>query len=165
MNHTFPRTRQRGAVLIVSLMLLLLLTMSSVAGIKASTSQERMAANARVKNDSFQAAEAGLRIAEQALAVAPHSVAATCAAEQCDLPDSALDIDHPGSPGNGWVSVSPSEATNRMDVWYRVVALGSALAPANTRSQAPGELYRILVVSSHGNTRTVLEAIYVLTII
>ncbi|SDS89705.1 type IV pilus assembly protein PilX [Halopseudomonas xinjiangensis] len=165
MDNTFSRTRQQGTVLIVSLMLLVLLTMSSVAGIKASTSQERMAANARIKNDSFQAAEAGLRIAEQALASAPHSIAAPCAAEQCDLSDNALDIDHRGSPGSGWVSVPRSEATNQMDVWYRVVALGSALAPANTRSQAPGELYRILVVSFRGQTRTVLEATYAHTII
>lgn len=157
--------RQGGAALIVSLVLLILLTMASVAGIKASISQERMAANGKFRNDSFQAAEAGLRMAEQALADAPQTVGEPCVAAQCNLPASVLDIDHLASPGSGWVSVPASSHTNQMAVWYRITALGTALAPANTGSQAPGELYRVVVVSFHGTTRTVLESIYVLTIV
>jgi len=160
-----PLHKQGGAALIVSLVLLVLLTMASVAGIKASISQERMAANGKFRNDSFQAAEAGLRIAEQVLAEAPQAVGAPCVAAQCNFPATALNIDHLASPGSGWVSVPASAQTNQMAVWYRITALGTALAPVNTGSQAPGELYRVVVVSFHGTTRTVLESIYVLTIV
>lgn len=165
MHRNAPPERQHGAALIISLMLLVLLTLSSVAGIKASSSQERMAGNAKFRNDSFQAAEAGLRIAEQALIAAPQSVGPPCLAEQCNLEASALDIDHLASPGSGWVAVTPSRDTNHMNVWYRITALGETLAPANIGSQAPGQLYRIVAVSFRGTSRTVLEAVHVLTII
>lgn len=160
-----PLRRQGGAALIVSLVLLVLLTMASVAGIKASISQERMAANGKFRNDSFQAAEAGLRMAEEALAQAPQSAGEPCVAAQCNLPETVLDIEHLASPGSGWVSVPASAQTNHMEVWYRITALGTALAPVNTGNQAPGELYRVVVVSFRGTTRTVLESIYVLTIV
>ncbi|UAW97906.1 hypothetical protein KEM63_14050 [Halopseudomonas nanhaiensis] len=165
MKRHAPPAHQHGAALIISLMLLLLLTLSSVAGIKASSSQERMAGNAKFRNDSFQAAEAGLRIAEQALIGAPQNVGPPCRAEQCAIEAGALDIDHLASPGSGWIAVAPGRDTNQMNVWYRITALGQALAPANTRSQAPGQLYRIVAVSFRGTNRTVLEAVHVLTII
>lgn len=165
MQKDFSPKRQTGAALIISLMLLVLLTLGSVAGIKSSLSQERMAGNAKTGNDSFQAAEAGLRIAEKVLVDAPNSVATPCVAEQCNLEDNVLDIDHLGSPGSGWIAIAPNRDTNGMSVWYRIMSLGQTLAPANTSTQAPGELYRIVAVSFRGTNRTVLEAVHVLTII
>ena len=165
MRTTRSLQPQQGAALIISLMLLVLLSLSSVAGIKASLSQERMAGNRKAGNDSFQAAETGLRLAETALIAAPHLVAASCAAEPCDLEDEALDIDHLASPGSGWIAVTSGRDTNGMSVWYRITSLGRTLAPVNSRSQAPGELYRIVAVSFRGTNRTVLEAIHVLTVI
>jgi type IV pilus assembly protein PilX len=49
--------RERGAVLIVSLVVLLVLTLIGVAGMKTSVMQERMAVNAQNSNRTFQAAE------------------------------------------------------------------------------------------------------------
>lgn len=64
--HTAVRfRRERGAILVVSLLLLLVLTILAVATMRASTFQERMAGNARDVNLSFQASEAGSRNAEQ----------------------------------------------------------------------------------------------------
>ncbi|MFQ3200589.1 MAG: type IV pilus assembly protein PilX [Zhongshania sp.] len=59
--------RQRGAVLIVSLVFMLILTITSAASMQSSTLQERMAGNTKDTKLAFQAAEAGLRVAESAL--------------------------------------------------------------------------------------------------
>ena len=58
---------QRGAVLIVSLVFMLILTIIAAASMQSSTLQERMAGNTKDTNLAFQAAEAGLRGAETAL--------------------------------------------------------------------------------------------------
>lgn len=50
--------RQRGAVLITSLLLLLVMTMFALSSMNSSTMQEKMAANAQYENSTFQAAEA-----------------------------------------------------------------------------------------------------------
>lgn len=55
---------QRGAVLIVALIMLLLLTMIGMASMRGTSLQENMAGNLRESNLSFQAAEAALREGE-----------------------------------------------------------------------------------------------------
>lgn len=55
-----PNT-QRGATLIVALIMLLLIAIIGVASMQSTTMQERMAGNMRDQNIAFQAAEAGLR--------------------------------------------------------------------------------------------------------
>ena len=59
--------KQRGAVLAVGLIFLVLLTMLGIASMQATTMSERMAGNARDRNLAFQAAEAGLRDGAQFL--------------------------------------------------------------------------------------------------
>jgi type IV pilus assembly protein PilX len=56
--------RQHGAILIVSMLLLLVLTVLALATLRATTSQERMAGNARDVALSFQSTEAAVRAAE-----------------------------------------------------------------------------------------------------
>ncbi len=67
---------QRGAVLIVSLIFLLLLTLIGTAAMRTTTLQERMAGNTRDINLSFQAAEAALRAGEDWLNVPANATAA-----------------------------------------------------------------------------------------
>ncbi|MFL1455582.1 PilX N-terminal domain-containing pilus assembly protein [Marinobacter sp. GN3S48] len=55
MKHSIDN--QRGAVLIVSLVILLVLTLIGVAGMNSSVMQERMASNAQNSNRTFQGAE------------------------------------------------------------------------------------------------------------
>ncbi|MFL1466336.1 PilX N-terminal domain-containing pilus assembly protein [Marinobacter sp. DUT-3] len=55
MTHSIDS--QRGAVLIVSLVILLVLTLIGVAGMNSSVMQERMASNAQNSNRAFQGAE------------------------------------------------------------------------------------------------------------
>jgi type IV pilus assembly protein PilX len=65
-----PHSRQRGATLIVALVLLMLLTMIGVAGMQDTTLQEKMVGNMRDRSLAFQAAEAALRGGEKYLQAA-----------------------------------------------------------------------------------------------
>jgi len=56
-------TRQRGAVLIVAMILLLVLTLLGVSAMNTSQLEERMAANSQEFNRAFQSAESGLSMA------------------------------------------------------------------------------------------------------
>ncbi len=53
--------RQQGAVLIIALIMLLLITMASIVTIRATTMDERMAGNARDRDKALQAADAAVR--------------------------------------------------------------------------------------------------------
>lgn len=55
---------QRGMVLIVGLIMVLLMSIVGVAAIRGSNTQEAMAGNMRDRNQAFQATEAALRTAE-----------------------------------------------------------------------------------------------------
>lgn len=56
--------KQQGAVLIVGLIMVLLMTIVGLAAIRGSGMQENMASNMRDMNISFQAAESGLKVCE-----------------------------------------------------------------------------------------------------
>jgi type IV pilus assembly protein PilX len=59
--------RQRGAILVTSMLLLLVLTVLGIAMIKMTNMQERMSGNTRDLNVALQAAEAALRDGERIL--------------------------------------------------------------------------------------------------
>lgn len=72
MTQTHPRliccgprgTSQRGAALIVSLILLMVMTLIGVFAMRGTTLEERMAGNMRDRSLAFEAGESGLRDAE-----------------------------------------------------------------------------------------------------
>jgi type IV pilus assembly protein PilX len=59
--------RQKGVVLVVALMFMLVMSIVGVTAMQSTIMQERMAGNARDRNLAFQAAEAALRAGEDAL--------------------------------------------------------------------------------------------------
>lgn len=63
--RTAAHATQRGAVLVVSLLLLLVMSVLALGASQATRLQERMAGNARDYDLAFQSAEAGLRKAER----------------------------------------------------------------------------------------------------
>ena len=65
-----PR-RQRGAALVVCMLLLLVLTILAIGASQTTRLQERMAGNTRDIDMAFQASEAGLREAEKYIASTP----------------------------------------------------------------------------------------------
>lgn len=58
---------QKGAILFVSIILLVILSLMGITALRVSTMEERMAGNMRDRAIAFQAAEAALRAAEQFL--------------------------------------------------------------------------------------------------
>jgi len=64
---TVAYNKQAGAVLLVGLIILLMLTVVGLASIRGSDLQERMAGNMRDRNIAFQSVEAGLRAGETVL--------------------------------------------------------------------------------------------------
>ncbi len=64
-GSTFARpNREKGAVLAVSLLLLLVLTLIGVSSMQGTLLEEKMAGNAKDRNLAFQTSESGLREAE-----------------------------------------------------------------------------------------------------
>lgn len=59
-----PPYIQRGAVLIVSLVILLVMTLLGVTAMQGTTLEEKMAGNLRQRNIAFQSAESALRASE-----------------------------------------------------------------------------------------------------
>lgn len=85
-KHTASNTQraQRGAALIVSLIMLLLLTVLGLSSMNTITMEERMAGNMNDYNLAFQAAEAGLRGGEgfiRPLTLEPEA----CDTAPCDI--------------------------------------------------------------------------------
>ncbi|MBI5041484.1 MAG: hypothetical protein HZB57_09920 [Gammaproteobacteria bacterium] len=66
MNRSYALSlqQQRGAVLLVSLMILLIMTVLGIAGMSSTTMEEKMAANNQQRQQAYQAAETALRDAE-----------------------------------------------------------------------------------------------------
>lgn len=59
---------QRGSVLIIGLIMMLILTMIGLTGMQTTTQQEKMSGNLRDRNVAFQAAELALRHGERVVA-------------------------------------------------------------------------------------------------
>lgn len=76
--------RQRGAVLVTALLLLIVLTIIGVTVMQMSRMQERMAGNSRDVNLSFQAAEGSMRAAEQYIRQQNNRPVA-CSTAPCDV--------------------------------------------------------------------------------
>jgi type IV pilus assembly protein PilX len=76
--------RQRGAVLVIGLVLLMVITLLSVGGLRGTGMQERMASNLRDRNLAFQSAESALRAAE-ALLIAGTATGSTAVSDPGDL--------------------------------------------------------------------------------
>lgn len=66
MHQVGNRRRQSGAVLVIGLIILVVLTLLGVQSMRTNVAQERMASNMRDRNVAFQAAEAALREGERA---------------------------------------------------------------------------------------------------
>ena len=62
-SNTLNRGNQSGAVLIVAMVILIVLTLLGVTSMNTSSLQERMAANTQEQIHAFQAAETGLNLA------------------------------------------------------------------------------------------------------
>jgi type IV pilus assembly protein PilX len=113
--------RQRGAILVTSLLLLLVLTIIGVTTMQMTRMQERMAGNTRDLNLAFQGSEAGLRNGEQLVQT------------QAARPDNCT-----GLPCNFWASGVLTNPETRDKTWWS--ANGDEFEADNDRSTTTAEV-------------------------
>ena len=158
------RGRQQGMVLLVALVMLLLITMIGVSSMQNATMQEKMANSAQTRNTTFQAAEAALRVGENAVAATSYSLTACSGVAGC-APPPASDYNNVtaagvyGTAGITWVAVGTTG-------FYGVQLVGTTSDPVNnTSGTTSASLYRITAIGftavATTNPRSVVESIYV----
>jgi type IV pilus assembly protein PilX len=148
---------QGGAVLLTSLIFLLLLTFIGLSSLQNASLQEKMAGSLKLRNESFQTAEAALRVGESALSKALPEPCTT--PTSCAPPAEALTITRAGRHPTSAVTWIASNGG-----LYALQNIGNSSDPVNVpRGESDPEswtLYRITGVGLQGNARTVLESIY-----
>lgn len=71
---------QRGAALVVALILLIVITLVGFAAVRGTILQQKMASNLYDREIAFQSAEAALRVAQQRILTHPGEIARNCQA-------------------------------------------------------------------------------------
>lgn len=146
--------RQQGAVLIIGLIMLLLLTVIGISSIRGTGLQERMAGNARDHSLAFQAAEAGLRSAENYLSgasIKPFSAGVGYHQDltetspphfwlESDWKDKAVTLADDTLVG---VGEQPKYAIEQLEVSLSPGNYGSAVDQQSLDSMAEREVYRV----------------------
>jgi Tfp pilus assembly protein PilX len=102
------KAKEKGAVLIVGLILLMVITLLALAGIQGVSMQQRMSGNAYDHNIAFNAAEIGLRWAENKLLTGKESELGTL--HEADEP--AVDDSKFESGGGVWDKEHPNDKVN-----------------------------------------------------
>ncbi|WP_295473152.1 PilX N-terminal domain-containing pilus assembly protein [uncultured Pseudomonas sp.] len=150
-------SRQRGMVLLVSLVFLLLLTMLGISSMQNASLQEKMAGSVSLRNQTFQTAEAVLRVGESQIN-ATFQMAQCANATACLPPTDSTIVTRAGSGSGGavtWVAVGDGG-------FYAIQNLGTTASPVQRPPNCSGSatLYRVTAVAIQGPSRTVLESIY-----
>ena len=148
--------RQRGMALLVSLVFLLLLMLIGISSMQNATLQEKMAGSVSLRNQSFQLAEATLRIGESAVQLPTYTQAVCGSTAQCAPPAESATLTAPGvngSSGVNWIAVNGG--------FYGVQNIGTTTGAINIPSNTSATLYRVTAVGIVGNNiRSVVESIY-----
>ncbi len=149
-HGALPRV-QKGAVLAVSLLILLIMTIIGVSAMQTTTLEERMAGNLLDQRIAFQTAEAALRVAEDQI----ESLVAYPTATGYY----SLAADDPYDEGDGWDTMSlleiheaneADDPNDDVNAEYYIKDLGTYAPSSNSPEQ---EDYTTTVA---GNTVTVL---------
>ena len=150
-----PPSTQRGMALLISLVFLLLLTLLGLSSMQNATLQEKMAGSVSLRNQSFQSAEATLRVGESAVQLDSYSLPVCATTVQCAPPaESTLVTAAGGNSTSGvtWIAVGSG--------FYAVQNIGTTLTAVNVPSNTSATLYRVTAVGIAGGTRSVVESIY-----
>ncbi|WP_248915568.1 pilus assembly PilX family protein [Pseudomonas moorei] len=147
--------RQRGMALLVSLIFLLLLTLIGVSSMQNATLQEKMAGSVSLRNQSFQGAEAALRVGESAVRRDSYALPVCSGGLQCAPPAESSTITSAGFNANSgvmWVASGKG--------FYGVQNIGVTSDAVNVPINTQATLYRITAVGIAGYSRSVVESIY-----
>lgn len=153
-----PASRQRGMVLLVSLVFLLLLTLLGISSMQNATLQEKMSGSVNLRNLSFQKAEAALRLGESSIKATGFSMAKCTTATRCAPPAEAATVTAAGTKGTSGVTWVGSST----DGFFGIQNLGTTATPIvrPATCTSPVTLYRVTSVGTQGTSTSVLESIY-----
>lgn len=146
---------QAGMVLPVSLVFLLLLALIGLSSMQGAISQEKIAGGVRLRNQSFQSAESGLRLGESAVQTPGFDLRLCGSVATCGPPSESIWVTVPGTdPASTitWIGMK--------DGVYGIQNLGSGVGLAHLPPDIPATLYRVTAVGISGHSRTVLEVVY-----
>lgn len=157
--------RQRGMALLVSLIMLLLLTMIGISSMQNATLQEKMSASVQLRNQSFQLAEAVLRVGENIVAPKAYTLTKCSNVAACAPPPDSTSVSAAGTGSNGVIWVASGTG------FYAIQNIGTTASPVNPpdgcyatsgglTSYSTVTLYRITAVGLVGGNRSVVESIY-----
>ncbi len=153
---TGRQNNQQGMALLVSLVFLLLLTLIGISSMQNATLQEKMAGSVTLRNQSFQLAEATLRMGESAVQLATYTLAVCGSTAQCAPPAESSTVTGTGlnsTSGVTWIAAGGG--------FYGVQNIGTTLTAVNVPSNTSATLYRVTAVGIVGNNvRSVVESIY-----
>ena len=155
-HHKTTSHRQGGAVLLVSLVFLLLLTVIGLSAIQSSTLQERMAGNANDVNTAFQSAEAGIREAEVILQQAslPTFDGSGGRYLVCSDPESTTVScsvpDWQNASSTGWATLSGIDGVARQPQFYMQKYVSVYDPLGDLSSDTPPKILDIYKVVSRG---------------
>ncbi len=134
-NPESRRETQRGVVLVIALVFLVMITMLALTVMRGNITEEKIAGNSRDWNQAFQAAEAALRDGEKDIWMGTRIVGATGFSTDCNdglcLPQtdgSPIWMDMESSGDSGWMKGEDSSTS---------VAYGAYTTPS------PGQIDRV----------------------
>ena len=154
-SMSFAPCAQRGMALLVSLVFLLLLTLIGISSMQNATLQEKMAGSLGLRNQSFQLAEAVLRVGESAVQLDSYSLPVCSGTARCAPPAESATLKAAGFNSNSGVTWIASG-----NGFYGVQNIGTSVAAVNVPSNTSATLYRITAVGIAGSSRSVVESIY-----
>ena len=142
-NGKLIRVREKGVVLVVALIFLLMLSLIGVRAMQGTTIQEKMSGNLRDQYSAFNAAEAALREGERQARI--------------DYFNYNLDKDNPGS-----ATYAASFATQAIPTWNSEL-LAEIYVSTGVDAEPSGAVIRITASSAgfSGQSDVQLESIYV----
>lgn len=179
-NSTRIPSRQRGAILVVSLLLLLVMTALALTASQTTRLQERMAGNSRDTELAFQAAEAALRDSERRIEKEAESLGRRII-QPCATLESCVVLNRPETP-NDYFQVNQEwwaanalaygdptvkefetlkeEPVSRAEEWVR---MSDSLTDGAKPGQQTGTVFYVNTARSLGGTDTaevVLQSVF-----
>jgi len=145
----FPQ-RQRGAVLYVALIMLILLALIGIAGMQVTSMQERMASNYLRTNLAFQNAESSARATEATIETALDSGANVYLANQ----EECSPTFDPATWANA-VTATSSNYTRRLDKCFA----SSTITVGKKRNEETGNIYQVTALASDQATDATASAV------
>lgn len=136
-------SQQRGAALIVSLIVLLVLTLIGVAGMNTSVMQERMAVNSQNSNRAFQAAESTLSALTNQLYKDDLTLLQDAMKNEVSQEVAVTDLDAP----NGITSAYQARFLGEI-----IITSGSSMNADESSSQLKGYRFELIGESEMANT-------------